>query len=226
MMKTFLILLILQNFLYSSQQIILVVSDDFNSSKAKLSCYEDGKKALNTISVNIGTNGLGWGIGEFKLRQKANDPIKKEGDKKAPAGVFKLISTFGYDEKQTFNLNYIYLSKKLICVDDSDSKEYNKIIQMQKLHPKSFEKMRRDDNQYELGVVVSHNKNQIKQAGSCIFLHVYKSKDASTAGCTSMSLDEMREINLWLDGSKNPILIQVPSSSLDEIKELFPILPL
>ncbi|WP_241761462.1 L,D-transpeptidase family protein [Sulfurimonas gotlandica] len=216
----------MQNFLYSSQQIILVVSDNFNSSKAKLSCYEDGKKVLNTIDVNIGTNGLAWGIGEFKLKQKNNDPIKKEGDKKAPAGIFKLVSTFGYYEKQTFNLNYIFLSKKLICVDDSDSKDYNKIIQMPKLRPKSFEQMRRKDDQYELGVVVAHNKDQKKQAGSCIFLHVQKSKDASTAGCTSMSLAQMREINLWLDGSKNPILIQVPKSSLKEIKELFPTLPL
>ena len=97
---------------------------------------------------------------------------------------------------------------------------------MPKVKPKSFEQMRRDDKQYELGVVVLHNKDQVKQAGSCIFLHVEKSEGASTAGCTSMSLDEMRKINLWLDGSKNPILIQVPRSSLDEIKEYFPTLPL
>jgi L,D-peptidoglycan transpeptidase YkuD (ErfK/YbiS/YcfS/YnhG family) len=97
---------------------------------------------------------------------------------------------------------------------------------MPKIKPKSFETMRRDDKQYELGVVVSHNKDQVKQAGSCIFLHVQKSKDAPTAGCTSMSLDKMKKIVNWLDGSKNPILIQVPRSALEEIKELFPNLPL
>ncbi|PHQ65501.1 MAG: hypothetical protein COB99_03685 [Sulfurimonas sp.] len=226
MIKTFLILVILTNFLHSSQQTIVIVSLDFNSSKAKLSCYEDGKKVLKTIDVNIGTKGLGWGIGEFKLKQKKDEPTKKEGDKKAPAGVFKLTSTFGYAKKENFDLKYIYLSKTLICVDDSKSKDYNKIIEMPKVKPKSFEQMRRADKQYELGIVVLHNENQLRQAGSCIFLHVQKSKNASTAGCTSMSLDEMREINSWLDGSKNPILIQIPSSSLKEIKELFPNLPL
>lgn len=226
MIKTFLIFLILQNFLYSSQQIILVVSQDFKSSKAKLSCYEGNKKVLKTIDVNIGAKGLGWGIGEIKLKQNKNEPTKKEGDKKAPAGIFKLTSTFGYAKNETFDLNYIHLSKKIICIDDSNSKDYNKIVYIPKVKPNSFEQMKRDDKQYELGVVVSHNKNQIKQAGSCIFLHVQKSEGASTAGCTSMTLNQMREINAWLDGSKNPILIQVPKSSLNEIKELFPTLPL
>ncbi|MDA3909038.1 MAG: L,D-transpeptidase family protein [Sulfurimonas sp.] len=226
MIKTFLILLFLQNSLFSSQQIILVVSDDFNTSRAKLSCYEDDKKVLKTIDVNIGKNGLGWGIGEFNFKQKKNEPLKKEGDKKAPAGIFKLSSTFGYDKKQSFNLKYLHLSKRLICIDDSDSKHYNKIIEMPKVKPKSFEQMRRDDKQYELGVFVLHNKNQVKQAGSCIFLHVQKSKKASTAGCTSMSLNEMKKIVSWLDGRKNPILIQIPNSSLGEVKELYPNLPL
>ncbi len=97
---------------------------------------------------------------------------------------------------------------------------------MPKLKPNSFETMKRNDKQYELGVVVAHNKNQVKQAGSCIFLHVQKSKDAGTAGCTSMSLQEMKKITSWLDGSKDPILIQIPRSSIKEIKQLFPNLPL
>jgi len=227
MIKTFLILLILQNLLFCSQQIILVVSKDFNSSKAELSRYEDGKKISKTIEVNIGKNGLGWGLGELRLTQKESDPVKKEGDKKAPAGIFKLTSTFGYAKKENFSLSYTHLTKDLICVDDSNSKHYNKIIKMPHNKPKSFELMRREnDFQYELGAVVLHNKKQVKQAGSCIFLHVLDSKDPSTTGCTSMTLDEMREINLWLDGSKNPILIQIPKSSLGEIKELFPNLAL
>jgi len=225
MIKTFLILVILQKFLYSGQ-FIVVISENFNSSKATLTCYEDSKKALSTIDVNIGRNGLGWGLGEIKLTQKDDEPIKIEGDGKAPAGIFKLISTFGYKKEQIFNLNYQYLSSDLICVDDSSSKDYNKIITMPKIKPKSFETMRRDDHQYELGVVVAHNQKQRSQAGSCIFLHVEKFKGAGTAGCSSMTLENMRMINNWLDGDKNPILIQIPKSSLEEVKKLYPNLPL
>ena len=86
--------------------------------------------------------------------------------------------------------------------------------------------MRRDDHQYELGIVVEHNKKQKKMAGSCIFLHVEKFKGAPTAGCTSMSLENLQIITKWIDESKNPILIQIPKSSLGEVKKLYPNLPL
>ena len=119
-------------------------------------------------------------------------------------------------------MKYLHSTKDLICVDDSDSEKYNKIINMPTSKPKSFEYMKRDDKQYELGVVVSHNSKQIKQRGSCIFLHVEKYEGAPTAGCTSMSLENMTKIVEWLDESKNPILIQVPKVKLNQIKELYP----
>ena len=222
MIKSFLILISLSIFLYSSQQVVLVVSNDFNTSKAKLECFDNGKKVFSTIDVNIGKKGLGWGLGEITLTQKKQDSIKYEGDKKAPIGVFKLSSVFGYDNRINFNMPYLHASKKLICVDDSDSKKYNQIIKMPKNKPKSFEYMRRDDLQYKLGVVVEHNKDTIAGRGSCIFIHVHKSKDAGTAGCTSMSYNDLKNVVLWLDKSKNPILIQIPKSSSKEILKLYP----
>ena len=117
---------------------------------------------------------------------------------------------------------YLYASKELICVDDVNSPFYNQLIDMPKNEPASFEFMKREDAQYELGVVVAHNKYAEKGRGSCIFMHVRKAKDASTSGCTSMSLDEIQKIVSWLDKSKEPLLIQIPKSSAGEIKELFP----
>ena len=86
--------------------------------------------------------------------------------------------------------------------------------------------MKRDDEQYRLGVVVSHNKAQIKNAGSCIFLHVQKSVDAPTAGCTSMRYEDLKTIVKWLDINKNPILIQVTKKYLDALKDIYPNLKL
>jgi len=222
MIKSFLIVASLSIFLHSSQQIILVVSNDFNSSYAKMQCFEDGVKQFNTLDVNIGRNGLGWGIGEKNLTQNIDEPLKYEGDKKAPIGIFKLSSIFGYEKIENFNMNYLHASKKLICVDDSSSKNYNKIINMPAKKPKSFEYMKREDSQYELGVVVEHNKEAIAKRGSCIFIHVEKDKNAPTAGCTSMRLEDLRKIVNWLDEEKNPILIQIPKSSSDEILKIYP----
>ncbi|WP_366854883.1 L,D-transpeptidase family protein [Sulfurimonas sp.] len=195
-----------------------------------MSCIEGGKKVFEDIQVNIGTNGLGWGIGLTELKQKENEPLKYEGDKKAPIGVFTLDSIFGYEKEHNFKMPYLYATKELICVDDSKSKYYNQIINIESLgekeKPNSFEDMKRDDNQYALGIVVGHNKNQIKQRGSCIFIHVQKSENASTAGCTAMSMQNIKKIVNWLDESKNPILIQVPKEKLEQIKKLYPELPL
>jgi L,D-peptidoglycan transpeptidase YkuD (ErfK/YbiS/YcfS/YnhG family) len=177
---------------------------------------------FDTINVNIGKNGLGWGLGEVQLTQKEHDYFKHEGDKKAPIGIFKLSSVFGYEKRINSNMPYIHALKNLICVDDIGSKEYNKIIKMPKNKPKSFEYMKRDDSQYKLGVVVEHNKNAITGMGSCIFMHVQKEKGSATAGCTSMSYEDLEKVVLWLDESKNPILIQIPKSSSKEILELYP----
>ncbi len=226
MIETFLILVILQNLLYSSEQIILVVSDNFNTAKATLRCFEDKKEVFDAIDVNIGKNGLGWGIGEYKLSQNSYDPIKKEGDKKAPGGIFKLSYLFGYEKNKNYKMNYMHVDENYICVDDSTSKYYNSILNFEDKTIKSFEYMKRKDDQYKLGIVVQHNNKRTPYAGSCIFIHVQKADNVGTAGCTSMHLDDIKKIIAWLDGSKNPILIQIPESSLKEIKKLYPNLPL
>jgi len=220
MIKSFLILIIFPIFLFSSQQIILVVADNFSTSKASLEFYEDNI-LLQNFTINLGTNGLGWGIGEVKITQKKDDPIKHEGDKKAPAGIFKLTNIFGYSHDSNYKLPYLHTSKKLICVDDSNNNFYNHIIEAHG-DEKSFEYMKRKDEQYKYGVTVQHNKEGIFKRGSCIFLHIQKKEGASTAGCTSMSESNLKKIIKRLDKNKNPILIQIPKSSKEEIKKLYP----
>ena len=222
MIKSFLILISFSVVLVASKQIILVVADDFNTSKAQLECYEDSKKIFKTIDVNLGKNGLGWGLGKEELKQLPSDSIKYEGDKKAPSGVFKLSSIFGYAHNSTYNMPYIHSTKNMICVDDSQSQHYNQIISMEKEKPSSFEYMKRDDLQYAIGIVVEHNKDAISQRGSCIFLHVEKGENEGTAGCTSMNIHDLQKIVSWLDAKKKPILIQIKKSSSHEILKKYP----
>ena len=219
MTKSFLILLNTSILLFSSQQILLVVADDFNTTRASLNCYEDDKLIFSDIRVNIGRNGLAWGLGEHKIQHDSREPTKYEGDGKAPIGIFKLTNIFGSTSTHNFSLPYLYTSKELICVDDSKSNFYNQIIQAHG-NEKSFEYMKREDSQYKLGVVVEHNVNAISGRGSCIFLHVQKEEGASTAGCTSMEYDDLKKIANWLDTKKNPLLIQVPKKYLKVAKEL------
>lgn len=224
MVKNFLIIIISQILLFADEQIVLVVADGLSSTKAKLTCFENNKAVLGPIEVNLGASGIAFDIGNKALLKTDLYPIKREGDKRAPLGIFTLDSVFGYENNLSLKMPYLHVTKELICVDDSNSKSYNQIIQKPKQLPASYEEMQREDSQYELGITVGYNKEQIPKMGSCIFIHVEKHKDAPTAGCTSMKLEDLKKIIYWLDRSKNPTLIQIISAQKQELLKLYPLL--
>ncbi|RLA72173.1 MAG: hypothetical protein DRG24_03655 [Epsilonproteobacteria bacterium] len=229
-MKKFIIFIFLLSnfitFLNASEQLIVVITDDFNTSTAQLKRYEKKNNLFiqigNAITVNLGRNGLGWGIGNQPIAHLENDPQKHEGDGKAPAGIFTLGPVFGYKDTLATNMPYIQASNDLICIDDSRSAHYN---QLKKIRPdiefNSFEWMRRSDNFYEIGLTVHHNTHAIAYRGSCIFFHVEKAPGSATAGCTSMQYDHLKTLLSWLDPKRNPLLIQIPASYCSEVEKQF-----
>ena len=196
-----------------TKQVIVVTTKDWSTPNGKLQRYEKaGKswhKAGKEISIKLGRNGLGWGRGLHTIPKNAKY-IKKEGDGKAPAGIFSLKQAFGY---QPFVVKYPYEVYRSTdhCVDDVKSKYYNKIIDSTKIKKdyKSFEHMKFPKDYYKYGIVVNHNHideaGAIKGAGSCIFMHI---KKVPTAGCTVMNENEMKTVIKWLDADKNPLLVQ------------------
>lgn len=228
-MKYFLILLLFMQTLFSNEQIVFVLADDFKTSKAKLVRYENiggtFKKVSTPINVNLGKKGLGWGNSNFDFDKNIGEPLKKEGDKKAPAGIFNLSKIYTYENHIKTKMPYEKSTSKHICVDDSQSEFYNQIIKTDKKSTyKSYENMLLKNNTYKYVIVVNHNENKIKEKGSCIFLHVQNPKKVQTSGCTSMREPEIKSIISWLDIEKKPILIQIPSSSCLKMKEKYPFL--
>ena len=197
----------------NTKQLIVVTTENWSTSEGLLQRYEkintQWKKIGKVIEIKLGRNGLGWGIG---LHDTTNDAqyIKKEGDGKAPAGIFTLKQAFGYEP---FSVTYPYEVYKETdhCVDDVNSKLYNKIVDSTKvtIDYKSKEHMKFPKDYYKYGIVVNHNHidevGAKKGAGSCIFIHI---KKVPTAGCTVMNEREMKEIIKWLDSKSNPLLIQ------------------
>ena len=210
--------------LRDTKQLIVVTTENWSTPDGVLQRYEKREnvweKAGKQIEIKLGRNGLGWGIGLHDIPKDAKF-IKKEGDGKAPAGIFSLKQAFGYFP---FEVDYPYEVYKSTdhCIDDVNSKLYNKIVDSTKVSVdyKSKEHMRFPKNYYKYGVVVNHNhideKGAIKGAGSCIFLHI---KTISTAGCTVMSEDNMKELIGWLDEKSNPLLIQGTKEIIDDLME-------
>jgi len=196
------------------KQLLVVSLDHDTQNKAWLDSYvkSDGswKKVFPAIAVSLGRNGIGLGLGlhdkSFSSQRKLKE--KQEGDGKSPAGIFRLSSIFGYSPSTTNSkMPYIHLHSKLHCVDDSESKHYNKIISQTSGY-KSFESMRRKDNLYELGIVVEHNTQALKGRGSCIFIHIQNPNRTPTSGCTTMRKVNLLKVIQWLDKDKHPILLQ------------------
>src|SRR5437588_11646073 len=84
--------------LATSTQVVVVTTSDWNAAEGTLQRFDrDGpekkwKAVGEAFPVVVGKNGLGWGSGVMptdKVRA-ASDPVKKEGDGKAPAGIFLL----------------------------------------------------------------------------------------------------------------------------------------
>jgi D-alanyl-D-alanine dipeptidase len=224
--KIFLTISLLLQGLFASDQLLLVVSESFTAPTATLQRYarENGQfhKTGKAVAVNLGRSGLGWGIGA-PFPRKGGEPVKQEGDGRAPAGIFSLKEVFGYARTAPTKMPYLQAGRNLICIDDSASPFYNRIKKIDReTSVRSFEWMRRDDDLYRIGVTVAHNSAQKPGAGSCIFLHVQRAPGSPTSGCTSMELAELREIVRWLDPEKEPLLVQVPKTYCDVVMKRFP----
>jgi D-alanyl-D-alanine dipeptidase len=208
-----------------SLQAVVVTTDGWDEPKGRAqrfsrrSLKSPWKAEGESFAIVVGKFGLAWGKGLHELPATGGFFMQKqEGDGRAPAGIFRLTSSFGSPEKPAaVKLPYTRLKESTECVDDPKSFHYNRVVdrfQVGIFDWKSSEKMLAVGAQYELGIFVAHNNSPVvKGAGSCIFLHVWENSDSGTAGCTAMAKGDLEAILNWAEPSKNPVLIQLPSIS-------------
>lgn len=202
-----------------SQQLVVVSVAHWDAVEGQMSRYEWSGEAWEEVGkawpIVVGKSGMAWGKGNETFSD-AEGPIKKEGDKRSPAGIFQLGSAFGYSEAPNWvNMPYIQVVSSTMCIEDGNSNYYNQIIDEGEENPdwNSTDHMLRKDDLYEWGVFVAHNSPAAEAGkGSCIFLHVWRKNDSGTAGCTAMDKVNIQDLIKWLDPAKKPILLQMPSN--------------
>lgn len=219
-----------------SRQSVVVLTDNWTSTTGVMHMFErsnsagDWKERGPGFAVVAGKNGLGLGRGLIPLNFNGA-PRKQEGDDRAPAGIFRLSSAFGYAPNQSarwIRLPYLALSEQIEGIDDPNSRHYNKLVDRSKVANidwRSSEKMKRDDVLYKWGLVVDHNSTAVPGAGSCIFLHIWKSPASPTAGCTAMPERDLVKLLRWLDPVQHPILIQMPRAAYRSIQTKYGLPP-
>ncbi len=216
-----------------ARQMLVVTTPGWDAVEGSLQRWErtgDGKawrRVGEPVAIVVGKTGLAWGIG-VQVRavdglRRAGDPVKKEGDGRSPAGVFRLGTAFGVTEQPLagLKLGYQPLTPGIECVDDGASQSYNRLVDRRKVAVDwtSSEKMRETLPYYQWGVVIEHNWEKPRVGGgSCIFLHVWGKPGEGTVGCTAMAEPELERVMAWLDPAKRPLLVQLPVGVWGKVK--------
>lgn len=203
-----------------ARQMILVVTPDWHASAGRLQRFERSAGHWHAVdagsAVAIGRNGAAWGIG---LHPPQPGLQKREGDGRSPAGVFALGTAFGAAPSLPFAWPYAPMSFDHWCIDVEGSAYYDRIVDARTVGSAavagSSEPMRRDlhlhgDPRYMLGVVVDDNPQHEQGAGSCIFLHLWRTPGEPTAGCTAMSNAAMNALLGWLQPEAAPVFVLLP----------------
>ncbi len=206
----------------ASSQCVVGTAKDWNSSHVTLNAYEKrgGKwvKAGGPWTGRLGKSGLVWGLGLHPL--PAGAKVKKEGDMRAPAGVFRIGGAWGVHEKiqKHPKLFYRQVTPRDLWVEDPKSPSYNKHLVLDREPSTAWEKkqqMKQDDYPHSLKLFIAHNAepNIAPGRGSAIFFHIWRGGGSKpTAGCTTLEESKLRELIAWVNPDKQPLYVLLPEA--------------
>ena len=208
-------------------RLVLVTTPDMDSSKARLQLFERSAAAEPWRSVSadepamVGKMGLAWGF-PFLRYKREGEPEKVEGDKRTPAGFFKLGPSFGFARVKRDN--YIAVEPgETVCVEDPASPFYNTITTRAKLAPETKADNMRDTSLFRNGLFVDYPSDRATRRGSCIFIHVWKTPDTKTSGC--VALPEPRVEALQAFAAAGAVLGVLPETARDRFSRCLPAAP-
>lgn len=208
------------------RQLVVVTAPAWSSSSATLQRFSraDGRARWEAVGKRVpallGEHGLGWGLGLHEVPEDGA-PRKVEGDRRAPAGIFRLTTIFAQTDRKDLprlKLRFQAVTPSLEAVDDPASRFYNRIVDRSQISApdwRSAEQMAAIPD-YALGVVIGHNPENRGGAGSCIFLHLWLGTRRGTAGCTVLRRSDLEEVVGWLDAACDPVLVQLPVEAARE----------
>ena len=115
---------------------------------------------------------------------------KMEGDGVTPIGNWEMRRILYRPDKLSAPISGLPafpVTKNDGWCDESSDPNYNKPVK--RPYPTSCEAMWRDDNLYDVVVILGHNDNPpIAGLGSAIFLHVAKADYSPTEGCVALPI--------------------------------------
>jgi len=172
---------------------LVVTTASWDASQGSAALYDRGQRVWGPTPIFVGSSGMAWDPAATGLRGDRPGPVKREGDGRAPAGIFVIGATW---ERKG--------SRGAFCVDDPASTHYNRIVRVGPKAPKTWRSAERM-TMYEHAVVVEYNRARTPGAGSCIFVHA---STRATAGCTGVPRAPLAKLLPLL--APGTLMIQLP----------------
>ena len=205
----------------ASRQLVLGVGASTDSSTVSLQRYSraDGSAPWAPvgppIAARIGRRGMAWGIG-LHLPAPAGQRTKREGDWRAPMGVFRIGDAFGDAVQAPAGADWPYtqVTANDLWVEDVEAPTYNQYIRVPSDRPRTeweeSQRMKMGDAAHRLKIVIHHNTEpEIRPgAGSAIFFHIWRADGAKpTSGCTAMPEADILTMLRWLSAAAAPVYV-------------------
>jgi L,D-peptidoglycan transpeptidase YkuD (ErfK/YbiS/YcfS/YnhG family) len=210
--------------LSDAKRLVLVTTESMDATPATAQLFErasvgDRWRALGPPEpALVGRAGMAWAP-MFRHLARAGEPIKAEGDKRAPAGVYPIGQSFG--TVPSARVGHLPVTDDTVCVDDLESPAYNTITLRSVIGPSVHaENMSKALPMYRRGLLVDYPTDAAAKAGSCIFIHVWRSPTRGTGGCVSMP--EERILALQEFAEAGTVLAILPRHALSRLRGCLP----
>jgi L,D-peptidoglycan transpeptidase YkuD (ErfK/YbiS/YcfS/YnhG family) len=211
--------------LASARRLVMVTADKLDSTTATVERFDrhtpnaEWSVAGGPTTALIGHKGVAWAHA-FRKFAKRGEPVKVEGDKRAPAGFYKIGPSFGFAPSQA--PNYVRVDAGMVCVDDLTSPAYNTITRRERISPKVHAENMSRVPDYARGLFVEYPSDRKARAGSCIFMHLQLPGKTGTSGCVAMPEPQLVAVqDFALDGA---VLAVLPRQALARFKGCLPAL--
>lgn len=189
------------------RQLIIAYSAKRSSKTGTVELWElrsDARwhRAYTFSKARFGYNGL------------ATASAKREGDGKTPMGQYRIPFAFGTSAKpKGTTIKYRRADSNDQWCSRSKSRYYNTWMSApNKSCPSKDAEVISRYSQYRHAAVVNYNSARKPGRGSAIFLHIHGK--GSTAGCVSVTKNQMITTLKWLRPEKNPRIVIAPRGEL------------
>jgi L,D-peptidoglycan transpeptidase YkuD (ErfK/YbiS/YcfS/YnhG family) len=206
-----------------ARRLVLVIADTLTSTAARVQRFDRAasnapwQAVSGPVTALIGHKGVGWAHA-FREFAQLGEPVKVDGDKRAPAGFYKIGHSFGFSTST--RPGYMRVGEGMVCVDDPASPAYNTITSRAKVGVNVHGENMLRVPEYRRGLLVDYPTDAKARAGSCIFIHVRGRGATGTNGCVSLPEPQVEALQDFAEAGA--VLAVLPRQALDRFKGCLP----